>query len=917
MSPELFRYRSGVAHNFMLLIFLLPCLATTVNVAAGNDSLSAIRLITPVKSITSGTPLVQSMASRSFDNKYLYVMRSGLTEQLSQGRYRSTGLLSKYSIPDGTLEKEYEFSSTTYQQVSPYYQNISPLLIRLGREMHVLVFDSDFRIKCINVETGKEFYVDLPVDKRGTPSIIKTDDVALIEQSEYDSQLKKNKYLYYDLFKQKNVSEEMGVEDPDLIFRSFAVYAKVVESTDTTVRYDIYSLKTFAKLRSVIARKGDRHQWSGYDKGSHFLWQADSSGEISMTDVLSGRSLRRRYNMGIHDPKLSVNGKYLVFVNSLAELVSMDCESGKVDVLLRDFRRNVDAVGPDSVDLFVLNSYNDDYLGYYCRDSIQLYNLREKKSVVAIASPTNFISFVDQCMEIFQYDYQGTHFRLTVCDTLGRIVQLDHVIDGERFPFSQESPAATNSTVYRTEKSLFGIMSLNDLGKVIMQVPKVSPSFENVQSISSVLWAVDSTKFVAQQETADSRRIFATYRKDGGDLHGISEFTENDWIQSVGIKKDNNRIVIVKNRNDTARGADVLWGSIDSLHDLRRKSLDIIERSPKAKEWTATVSGNNEIVTVCQGDSLIDVLSGNDYEQVNQFKLEGRVLRVYWSPDKSKALVLSIPDTSTGKYVYSVYDSAFAKRLYSVPWNASEGSPRFSASGRYILFGNDIVDTRTWKSVYMVGGDYNGDLSEAGFVNEEKYFVRSTIDFGLYVLNLTDINDRTYKNYRGRAYCSASGEYVWVVDSVSILHCIRTKDWKEISSIQIPFRAPGDLDNVAKVYPHPKACATAFFNDYGTLYIWYPLTSSVTSVDNTTFRDSSGGSSYAISIPCRNGISQLALQAAPDPGSMRVIDVLGREVAWSIENSIVRLSQCRAGYHLVTYRHAGRTQSIPVMVVEE
>jgi photosystem II stability/assembly factor-like uncharacterized protein len=95
------------------------------------------------------------------------------------------------------------------------------------------------------------------------------------------------------------------------------------------------------------------------------------------------------------------------------------------------------------------------------------------------------------------------------------------------------------------------------------------------------------------------------------------------------------------------------------------------------------------------------------------------------------------------------------------------------------------------------------------------------------------------------------------------------------------------------------------------------LTSSITSIDNTTFRDTSGGSSYAISIPCRNGISQLALLATPDPGSMRVIDVLGREVAWSMENFTVRLSQCHAGYHLVTYRHAGRTQSIPVMVVEE
>jgi hypothetical protein len=150
-----------------------------------------------------------------------------------------------------------------------------------------------------------------------------------------------------------------------------------------------------------------------------------------------------------------------------------------------------------------------------------------------------------------------------------------------------------------------------------------------------------------------------------------------------------------------------------------------------------------------------------------------------------------------------------------------------------------------------------------------------------------------------------------------------TSDWKERSLFTIPNGVSFSEYVRQDVYIpgsftlNPNADAIALRNSIGTLYIWYPLTSSITSVDNTTFRDTSGGSSYAICIPCRNGISQLALLATPDPGSMRVIDVLGREVAWSMENSTVRLSQCHAGYHLVTYRHAGRTQSIPVMVVEE
>ncbi|MFM8437374.1 MAG: hypothetical protein ACKOAX_02770, partial [Candidatus Kapaibacterium sp.] len=238
----------------------------------------------------------------------------------------------------------------------------------------------------------------------------------------------------------------------------------------------------------------------------------------------------------------------------------------------------------------------------------------------------------------------------------------------------------------------------------------------------------------------------------------------------------------------------------------------------------------------------------------------------------------------------------------------------------YLLTEYDIIDTRTWKSVNLWGGDYNNVTFHSAFIDNDRYFVRSTMDFGIYVLDLVDNTKSRYEDFPGKAFFSANGAYAWVLDSTERLSCIRTRDWKLISSITVPFGIAGRyVFPYGQVYPHPTACAVGMRNAFESLYIWYPLTSTVTSVSEESDEPSHPlhGDPQAVSIRCRNGNAQLQLQSDPEASSMRVVDVLGREVAFSIDNRNLRIVNCRPGYHAITYRHAGHNVNIPVMVVEE
>ena len=220
----------------------------------------------------------------------------------------------------------------------------------------------------------------------------------------------------------------------------------------------------------------------------------------------------------------------------------------------------------------------------------------------------------------------------------------------------------------------------------------------------------------------------------------------------------------------------------------------------------------------------------------------------------------------------------------------------------------------------MSGGDYNNDSKYSAFIDNDRYFIRSTKDFGIYVLDLVDNTKSRYEDFPGKAFFSEDGTYAWVLDSTGRLSCIRTRDWKVLSSITVPFGiARRYVYPYGLVYPHPTACAVGMRNAFESLYIWYPLTSTVTSVPEESNEPSHPlrGDPQAVSIRCRNGNAQLQLESEPETNSLRVVDVLGREVAFTMENHTLRLLNCRPGYHAITYRHAGHSVNIPVMVVEE
>jgi hypothetical protein len=314
-------------------------------------------------------------------------------------------------------------------------------------------------------------------------------------------------------------------------------------------------------------------------------------------------------------------------------------------------------------------------------------------------------------------------------------------------------------------------------------------------------------------------------------------------------------------------------------------------------------------------EGSLHVFTGPSFANRKVFQNIGRVVRAAYSPDGSM-IAVSVWDSS--RMNLRIYDSSMSRLLYTTA--SGDYVQRFSPTSRYLLTTNDILDVRTWKSVYMSGGDYNNDVQHSAFIDNDRFFIRSTKDFGIYELNLTEKTKSRYINYRGKAFFSEDGRYAWVLDSTEKLSCIRTGDWTLLSSINIPYRLTNQNVNFyGHVFPHPTACAVGFKNSLGTLYLWYPLSSTVTAVSEESGDtvESVCGIAQALSIRCRNGSAQLVLNGEPDSHSIRVVDVLGRDVAFEMDNRTVRLSNCRPGYHLVRYHHNGRTVSIPLMVVEE
>jgi hypothetical protein len=879
-NPRSSRRRSIAGAFLGILTFLL----TLPAVAA--DSL----LVFPSLQPQAWNSYSLSQCLRSRDKKDLYSLYFPLgTDVDSKNRQVWKFIVRKWNLEDKKVEAERSIFS---YGVAYYHRNI-PRMCRVHNDIVVLYCDENIRVRALSLVSGVDKDLGIPLDRSTDIITYFNDDVAIVAAGKYA----------VDLISGKDVSQDLLSGRATRMHLRKGIYMIPLRSTDTSDIYDVFSLVTWQKIRSVeTACRPLQSIAPGnlvHDIRDGFVIGRDSAA-IDITNVLTGERIRQPLHHKVDNAEFTCDGKYMVFADDEKQLLKMNCATGAVDTIDRNFILKT-AAGV-TAGFYELSDFSSSVLVYATRDTIVYYSMSNNKPLFTTYQPFK------EPYGYTGYRFSNSYFVFNEVDTLtGEYTGRRRVRDAEgrvwHWPYSFSHDVSEGYGSYADSVDVvvdcngkLGVVSLSDLSKPVVLVPE-----DSVQRPGSVLWQEQDDSFVVNQHEVRPPYISYSQHQSRSILakDGVIGNVVND-----NLNPSDSSIVIV---SDSA----IFFGSVYDPRGLRSQPLNGTLNT-QGPTYTAISSDNSTVAYVGTDNTMLWVRNRPDFANAVPCRLTHPIISLAINPTGTMIAVLV---ATSPHHTLFVYDESLTKVLFTAPFSYTQSLVRFSPSGRYLQFNEDILDVQTWKSVYFPGGDYNGRADDAGFVDNDTYFVRSTERFGLYLLNLRNKSDVRYKDFKGTAHFGKSGEYVFVVDSANTVRCIRTKDWTELSRFSLPLGV--SVKEERSVFPHPTLPAVGILNGCGTLYIWYPLTSSVTSVDNTTFRDTSGGSSYAISIPCRNGISQLALQAAPDPGSMRVIDVLGREVAWSMENSTVRLSQCHAGYHLVTYRHAGRTQSIPVMVVEE
>jgi hypothetical protein len=628
-------------------------------------------------------------------------------------------------------------------------------------------------------------------------------------------------------------------------------------------------------------------------------------GGIDMTNTQTGQEHHVSYRTPIISAIVSGAGGYVIFVDSTDVLLSWNTSNNAIDTITKNF---VNSDTEDSLTLTDRGEYTVGdgklyFLAYYCRDTVFHYSIAGRRRISATHIPMfrGLSSMGIGASGVLGMGYNVTPGKaVIVCyDTLGNEVpsypEFHIYLPNEDVP----------QWVLRVDYAgIITKVSVSDFQTPIVSVPPVMADPWNVQ------WPVDKDRLIISDVGRYREGHVAQYERKSQKVTSFLslklDLGQSIWKMLYPSKW--NKVFLF---GDSA----LFYADADSMENLIR-----LEDFQGARLRFACLSADDEMLAVGDNKGNCYVYTVEPFKKLRMIKLPGNLMSMTMKGvNKESALVV---DMNTSQELM-VYDASFDSLLYGKSVGFENAVIRFSPTGRYLLMAEDIIDTKTWRSVYLNGGDYDVPAEFGAFLYNDSIFARSTKDFGVYMLDIQNNDRSSYKTVGGKVYLNEKRGTAYSIDTANNVHYMSTSDWKERSLFTIPNGVSFSEYVRQDVYIpgsftlNPNADAIALRNSIGTLYIWYPLTSSITSIDNNTFRDTSGVSSYAIGIPCRNGISQLALQAAPDPGSMRVIDVLGREVAWSIENSTVRLSQCHAGYHLVTYRHAGRTQSIPVMVVEE
>ena len=356
--------------------------------------------------------------------------------------------------------------------------------------------------------------------------------------------------------------------------------------------------------------------------------------------------------------------------------------------------------------------------------------------------------------------------------------------------------------------------------------------------------------------------------------------------------------------------SSIIQGYWNAVRSLNRTMLDSVPHTCR------TFVNKDGSVVVARIDSVVVRYSGPNYEKQQKARFNGQVRSLLY--DDSLSIFVACVEENGGN-ILTVMDKDMQKVVFRNNVDRDTRIIRLSPTRRYLLLSNDIVDTKSWKSVHVSGGDYNVPMEYGGFLFKDSIYACSTPDFGLYMLDLRNTDNRSYKNIRGRVVINELRNSAFVIDSADNVTFMKTDDWTGRSNIYIPYKIEADLSVTNGMTFNSDVDALCVKNSLGTLYLWYPLSSTVTAVSEESGDtvESVCGIAQALSIRCRNGSAQLVLNGEPDSHSIRVVDVLGRDVAFEMDNRTVRLSNCRPGYHLVRYHHNGRTVSIPLMVVEE
>jgi hypothetical protein len=825
----------------------------------------------------------------SSDGKTLTVLYgSNGKEEVDSAWYRMRGAVRVWDMEKKEMILERAFDTYGY---SGYH---CAHLWGDSTDLNVVYVDRRGDLLSMNIASGDVRTYGINVRKRITTYIDAS--LSVMFWRPVDINWEKWKSNAIDLRSGKVVSSEFPAEWIDFGLGQegmlSTVYCVPKDTLGDTVIMEIRRFRDRGLQRTIRARLGSQPS-----KGMLLRFQ---SGSLDLTNTETGRESHVRYGAGIRTAVVSGIGDYVIFADSTDVLMAWNTADNSIDTITKNFVNTVlyDSLEQRYPGIYEVFGGKQDLLAYCCQDSVFYYSVAGRRRISAtfvFQGISQDMMGIDRqrCIR-FSFNYPKTpytSFRRCI-DTLGR--EATPIYNARRYWPDEDTPqwilreGFDDGSLYTT--------SATDLSTTIVSLPPV------VLSPLTVFWHRDKERLMILDDGSikDDRVIHYDRRFE----KTISELRKSAY--EVLYASASNKVFI---RSDSA----IYYAHADSMEKAVR-----LEGFTRRDVSCMCLSEDEELFAIGDVAGNCHLYSVEPFEKIRVIKLPGRIERMIMKgKNQPSALVVF-----NSGIEMMVYDATFDSVLYSS--SGYKNLPvRFSPTGRYLLTTEDIRDTKTWRSVYIPGGDYDVPIENAAFLYNDSIFARSTKDFGVYLLDLQNYERSSYKKLDAKVYFNEKRGTAYSIDSINTVRFMHTSDWTVRSSVIAPngilSRIDADYRIPVEITLNPYTDAIAFRNSIGSLCIWYPLTSTVTSVPEESIEPTHAlrGDPQAVSIRCRNGTAQLVVETEPETNSLRVVDVLGREVAFTMENRTLRLVNCRPGYHAITYRHAGHSVNIPVMVVEE